>query len=104
MAWAAGCAVSLGALVGLDIESAERLTRKDPLALARRYFSPSELAALEGEDAVSASRTSFRKCYSAFKTIVSCPLKPSRLDVALHLMWLTRGDPMALACHGASPK
>ncbi len=35
--------------MGLDIESDARLTRKDPLALARRYFSPAELADLEGE-------------------------------------------------------
>lgn len=47
--FAAGCAVSRGAAVGLDIESDARLTRKDPLALARRYFSPAELADLEGE-------------------------------------------------------
>ena len=44
----AGCAVSCGSLVGLDIESDERLTRRNPLALARRHFSPQELASLQG--------------------------------------------------------
>ena len=44
----AGCAVSCGGLVGLDIESDERLTRRNPLALARRHFSPQELASLQG--------------------------------------------------------
>lgn len=34
--------------MGLDIESGDRTLRKDPLALARRYFSAGEVAALEG--------------------------------------------------------
>lgn len=45
---AAGCAVSRDALVGLDIESEERHMQGDPLRLARRFFSPAELAELEG--------------------------------------------------------
>ena len=44
----AGCAVTAGAQVGLDVEETQRLTRGDPLRLARRRFSPKEIASLEG--------------------------------------------------------
>lgn len=43
-----GCAVSRGGRVGLDIEDGGRGTRQRPLALARRHFSPAEIAALAG--------------------------------------------------------
>ncbi|CAK0738564.1 hypothetical protein CVIRNUC_001061 [Coccomyxa viridis] len=43
-----GCAVTAGALVGLDVEETQRRTRGDPLRLARRRFSPAEVASLEG--------------------------------------------------------
>ncbi|KAK9833335.1 hypothetical protein WJX81_007623 [Elliptochloris bilobata] len=42
-----GCAVAVDAAVGLDVEEAERMTRSDPLRLARRRFSAAEAAALE---------------------------------------------------------
>lgn len=44
----AGCAVTAGALVGLDVEETQRRTRGDPLRLARRRFSPAEVASLKG--------------------------------------------------------
>ena len=44
-----GCAVTAGTLVGLDVEESGRSTRQgDPLRLARRRFSPAEIASLEG--------------------------------------------------------
>ena len=50
-----GCAVSRGARVGLDIEDGSRGTRQRPLALARRHFSPTEIAALAGGAALTGS-------------------------------------------------
>lgn len=44
----AGCAVTAGAQVGLDVEETQRHTHGDPLRLARRRFSPKEIASLEG--------------------------------------------------------
>ena len=43
----AGCAVTAGPLVGLDVEASARHTTGDPLRLARRRFSPAEIASLE---------------------------------------------------------
>jgi len=40
--------VALGVDVGLDVETADRAVRSDPLRLARRRFSPAEAASLEG--------------------------------------------------------
>lgn len=34
--------------VGLDVEDLERRTRGDPMRLARRRFSPQEIADLQG--------------------------------------------------------
>ncbi len=45
----AGCAVTAGAQVGLDVEESHRHTHGDPLRLARRRFSAKEIASLEGE-------------------------------------------------------
>jgi len=45
---AAGCAVTAGAAVGLDVEEARRRTRGDPLRLAARRFSAAEAAAIQG--------------------------------------------------------
>lgn len=46
--WAfAGCAVTARPLVGLDVEESGRHTTGDPLRLARRRFSPAEIASLE---------------------------------------------------------
>ena len=44
----AGCAVTAGALVGLDVEETQRHTHGDPLRLACRHFSPKEIVSLEG--------------------------------------------------------
>ena len=44
----AGSAVTAGAQVGLDVEETQRHTHGDPLRLARRRFSPKEIAGLEG--------------------------------------------------------
>ena len=44
----AGCAVTAGRLVGLDVEESGRCPQGDPLRLARRRFSAAETAALEG--------------------------------------------------------
>ncbi len=44
----AGCAVTYDARVGLDVERSERHTRRDPLKLARRYFTDQEVASLKG--------------------------------------------------------
>jgi hypothetical protein len=41
-------AVALEMEVGLDVETADRAVRGDPLRLAKRRFSPSEAASLEG--------------------------------------------------------
>ncbi len=40
--------MALGVDVGLDVETADRAVRSDPLQLARRRFSPAEAASLEG--------------------------------------------------------
>ena len=40
--------MALGVDVGLDVETADRAVRSDPLRLARRRFSPAEAASLEG--------------------------------------------------------
>lgn len=48
----AGCAVTAGQLVGLDVEVTNRHTHGDPLRLAKRRFSPAERAALEGISAL----------------------------------------------------
>ena len=42
-----GLAVGAGARMGLDVEACSRRTRGDPLSLARRRFSPAEVADLE---------------------------------------------------------
>jgi len=47
----AGVAVSRGGLVGLDAESSSRLTKYNPVDLARRRFSEREFAVLTGEKA-----------------------------------------------------
>ena len=44
----AGCAVTAGAAVGLDVEETQRCTHGDLLRLARRRFSPAEFASLKG--------------------------------------------------------
>lgn len=43
-----GVAVSRGCCVGLDVESTSRLTKSDPLQLARRRFSEREFTVLQG--------------------------------------------------------
>ena len=44
--------MTAGPLVGLDVEASGRHTRGgDPLRLARRRFSPAEIASLEGAGA-----------------------------------------------------
>ena len=45
---AAGLAVALDVDVGLDVEAADRTVRGDPLRLAKRRFSSTEAASLEG--------------------------------------------------------
>ena len=40
--------MTAGAQVGLDVEETQRHTHGDPLRLARRRFSPKEIASLEG--------------------------------------------------------
>lgn len=49
-----GCAVAVDAGVGLDVEEAARVTRGDPLRLARRRFSPAEAASLAGPQCYAA--------------------------------------------------
>ena len=51
----AGCAVTAGPLVGLDVEASGRHTTGDPLRLARRRFSPAEIASLESAASVRVS-------------------------------------------------
>ncbi|KAK9829352.1 hypothetical protein WJX72_005328 [[Myrmecia] bisecta] len=41
-----GCAVTNGMRIGLDVERTDRHTRSDPLKLARRRFTPTEVACL----------------------------------------------------------
>ena len=48
----AGCAVTRGAQIGLDAEDSHRLTRTDPIKLARRRFSPLELVSLQRRDLI----------------------------------------------------
>ena len=50
-----GLAVALGVDVGLDVETADRAVRSDPLRLARRRFSPAEAASLDGARLLSRS-------------------------------------------------
>ena len=47
----AGIAIGANRLVGLDVEESSRLTRHDPLKLARRRFASAELARLQGGQA-----------------------------------------------------
>ena len=49
----AGIAIGANRLVGLDVEESSRLTRQDPLKLARRRFASAELAQLQGKLAIS---------------------------------------------------
>ncbi|KAF3783211.1 4'-phosphopantetheinyl transferase [Nymphaea thermarum] len=41
------CAVTSGAVIGIDIEEKQRKTRNNTLSFARRYFSPAEVQILE---------------------------------------------------------
>lgn len=53
-----GCAVSRGALVGLDIEDITRNTT-DPMRIARRYFAPAEVHMLQGIEGAEGLRLHF---------------------------------------------
>lgn len=44
----AGIVIGANRLVGLDVEESSRLTRQDPLKLARRRFASAEVAQLQG--------------------------------------------------------
>ena len=46
-----GIAIGANRLVGLDVEESSRLTRHDPLKLARRRFASAEVAQLQGGQA-----------------------------------------------------
>jgi len=58
---AIGCAVSLCRQVGLDSELAQRRTRVDPLQLARRRFSVTEVMHLEGIEAAEGRSAAERR-------------------------------------------
>jgi hypothetical protein len=71
-----GCAVSLGLPVGLDVELRQRsaASSSDFMRLARRRFSPEEVAQLEGEHPLSWLPDSLLGCQCAWL----CAFAPSQ--------------------------
>ena len=84
-----GCAVSRGARVGLDIEDGSRGTRQRPLALARRHFSPAEIATLAGGAALTDSTI----CARTWQRPLQHTRGSSRLQA-----WQTRTSSGATSC------
>ena len=91
LSWWAGCAVTAGALVGLDVEESGRSTRQgDPLRLARRRFSPAEIASLEGAQPMPCKHLVCLACLHHAQAVnrISSPSFTFQLVVGCSPSWL----------------